>query len=1034
MSFDTPLWLLALPLAAVPWVVTRPTAALREARARRSDRPRDRGPHGRGPHGRGPHGRGLQGRGLQGRGHRTARWLRTVALLAVVLALAGPRVRTGGGGVDVAFLLDRSDSTATARSASLEHLERALAARPDGARAAVGVFGRDAQLVSGLADDPSADEPANVVDGAATDLQRALRLGQGAVGSDRQRRVVVITDGRQTTGDLEVAAEEMAAAGVGLDVVTVGGADAADVLVDRVDGPSEVRRGEAYDVTVRLRNTGDAPLDATVVVDADDERVDQRAVALSPGVTEVVVPAVAGAPGTVRYEARLESPGSTVAANDVARAAVRTAGPPRVLVFERTDGLGRELTRALEASDIGVDVARADQDPLPSLDRLTDYDSVVLVDVAATDLGDGGVQTLETFVRDAGHGLVAIGGEASFGLGAYDGTPLEEVLPVFGQVTDPQRRPPLAEALVVDTSESMTACHCADDQTMGGGDGFQEGGVNKTDISKEAVARAVDALEAEDTLGVLAFNRSNDWVVPLQRLPSADVIDRGLAQIHPRGDTAIAQAVREAMDGLADTDARLRHIVLFTDGFTAESADGLVDIAAEAADAGITLSVVGTGEGPADLQRTLERMAEAGGGRYYPGRDLQSVPNIIALELRTAARNIVTEGQFVPTITGVAPATADLDATPPLLGYLATTAKPTARTLLRIGEERDPLLATWDVGLGTSTAWMSDATSRWSAGWVDWDGYASFWSAVVRDTFPTTGDDRAQVTATVGGDGIDIAVDTADELPVDAQATATVAGPDGTRQDVALERTGLRSYAATVDAGATGLSDDGVYVVSTQIDAGDDKPVRATTTAIRSYPAEYAAGDGDPDLLTRATAADTARLDPPAEQSFDTAGLPAGDARTPLWPWLLLLALVLTPIDVGLRRLRLERADLDRVLEPLRRRVGTRRPHERTSRSTARSARHADRTTAPPPDRATDTGAGHRPPAPSGERSPASGSARAGGATTAPADDTEDAQDERAEDTTVPDQPDETLPAARDAATEALFAAKRRATRRRDDR
>lgn len=880
VSIDTPLWLLALPVVAIPALL-----------ARRRTVPSDRA-------------------------HHVARWLRTVALLALVLALAGPRVRTGGDGVDVAFLFDHSDSAAGGREAARDYVEEALASRGSGDRAAIGVFGRDAQLVHGLTTDPSTDEPANVIDGSATDLERALRLGQGAVGSQRHRRVVLLTDGRQTTGDLVAAGEELAAAGVGVDVVPLDASGVADVLVDGVAAPADVRRGESYDVTVRLRNTGHQPADGSLVVRADGEVIDRRDVTVDPGTTEVAIEQVAGdlrdgEPGTVRYEAEISTAASTTAANDVARAAVRTAGPPKVLIFQRTDGLADELSRALEASDIPVDVASADRDPLPELDRLIDYDSVVLVDVAASDLGTNGLQTLETFVRDTGHGLVAIGGESSFGMGEYGGTPLEEVLPVFGQVTDPQRRPPLAEALVVDTSESMTACHCADDEVMGGEP--LQSGVNKTDISKEAVARAVDALEAEDTLGVLAFNRANEWVVPLQRLPSDDVIDEGLARLQPQGETGIAQAVREAMAGLADTDARLRHIVLFTDGFTSESSEGLVDIAAEAAAEGITLSVVGTGEGPAELQQTLEDMAEAGGGRYYPGRDLASVPNIIALELRTAARNIVNEGRFVPAISGGSPATAELDATPPLLGYLATTAKPTARTVLRVGEQNDPLLATWDVGLGTTTAWLSDATTRWSAGWVDWDGYAQFWSAVVRETFPSTETGEGTLRATVNAGGVDLRVETADDLPAGARATATVTGPDGTTTSVDLDRTDLRTFAATVDASAAGLAAEGVYAVTARVLDGDEERLRLTTTAIRSYPAEYAVTAVDPGLLSRATAAESARLDPPAAAAFAAAGLPGGDARVALWPWLLATALLLAPLDVGLRRLRLERADWARV-------------------------------------------------------------------------------------------------------------------------
>ena len=76
-----------------------------------------------------------------------------------------------------------------------------------------------------------------------------------------------------------------------------------------------------------------------------------------------------------------------------------------------------------------------------------------------------------------------------------------------------------------------------------------------------------------------------------------------------------------------------------------------------------------------------------------------------------ASRDFVNEGEFFPKIVGQGPAVDTLPETPPLLGYLATTAKPTAEVQLRIGAEDDPLLASWRVGLGRVTAWTSDASA-----------------------------------------------------------------------------------------------------------------------------------------------------------------------------------------------------------------------------------------------------------------------------------------------------------------------------------
>ncbi|MGH8910000.1 MAG: VWA domain-containing protein, partial [Egibacteraceae bacterium] len=881
MSFSDPRWLAALPLVAlVVWlglrsmfVGGRPPTPCTRRRGRWDQRV-------------------------------VATWARAGAVGLLVVALAGPRVGVAGRDVDVVFLLDASDSvTGVGRGAGQRWVADALAARGPSDRAALALFGRDARVEYTLTDDPPPGPPAVVVDGTASDLARALRLAEGMLGDARRRRVVLLTDGRQTAGDLLGAVRQLAEAGIGVDVVQISQSGPVDVAVEEVRAPARVREGEAYDVVTVLRNTGGQDAQAVVALLADGVEVDRRTVTVTPGIAEVAVARIAEVSGTVRYEARLQSGASPVAANDIGRAAVGVAGPPRVLVYQRTAGLGEDLARALGAAGVPVDVVSADQQALPPLDGLLGYDSVVLVDVPAGALGESGMVALDQFVRDAGHGLVAVGGGDSFGMGGYDGTPLEGLLPVFARVTDPLRRPSVAEALVVDTSGSMAACHCADDGAFGAPP--LEGGVRKTDIAKEAIARAVEELEATDVLGVLAFNTRSEWVIPLQRLPAQAVVDEGLARLHPQGNTDIAQAIRQAIAGLRDADARLRHIVLFSDGFMGDTS-GLEEVAREAADAGITLSVVGTGEGSFDV---LRQMALAGGGRYYPGRNLAEIPDIIALELEQVARPIVNEGQFYPAVVGLSPATEALEASPPLAGYLATTAKPTARTLLQVGPQHDPLLATWQAGLGTTVAWTSDATARWSAQWVGWEGFSSFWADVVKQTFPQSPQPGVELAATATADGLRVRLTVTEGAPpADAVAAATVTGPDGLRREVGLERVSLTAFEALVPADV-----EGVYAVSGALRRGEEVLLRDAVTAIRSYPAEYAGGGGDPGLLGRVVDTAGGRLDPPPRQAFDRAGLTPGVSAVPLWPWLASVALVLAVADVGLRRLRLERADLARL-------------------------------------------------------------------------------------------------------------------------
>src|SRR5205085_8261994 len=114
-------------------------------------------------------------------------------------------------------------------------------------------------------------------------------------------------------------------------------------------------------------------------------------------------------------------------------------------------------------------------------DALGSYSAVVLADVAATSLTDAQQTALQSYVRDLGRGLLAIGGDTSFGQGDYIGTPLDDTLPVRSSVRSHQDQGRVALLLVIDTSGSM-----ADDV-------YREG-VSKLEMAKQAATLSAQQL------------------------------------------------------------------------------------------------------------------------------------------------------------------------------------------------------------------------------------------------------------------------------------------------------------------------------------------------------------------------------------------------------------------------------------------------------------------------------------------------------------------------------------------------------------
>jgi Ca-activated chloride channel family protein len=831
--------------------------------------------------------------GVAKRQWRAAVVLRALLVALLIVAVAGLGFVHDADRVATVFVLDGSDSmSGSGRTEALTWVKEALAHQPDGSASGVAVFGRDARVELTVRERQELGQPAVRIDSSRTNLATALRLAAALLPEDARRRVVVVSDGRITEGDTTLESGRLADAGIQVDVHTVEARRGADVAVGAVDGPARARPGDRVDLQARIESTVSAP--AVVTLDRDGTELDQRTVDLVVGsnpvsFTVVVPPGDAGT-GLERYRVRVSSPADTIIENNQGFAPVQIEGVARVLVAEGEGlpGAGRPVAEALRAGNLAVDLIGAAD--LPAIDGLAPYSSIVLVDVDAQDLTTDQVGALSSSTRDLGHGLVTIGGEHAYGLGGYLHSPLEELLPVVSEVKDPNRRQRVAQVLAIDTSGSMGECAC-------GPDGV---GATKSDLSRAGADRAIAVLRPDDEVGILSVSDQDEWFIDLQPVPPPDVLRAGIGRLVPGGGTNLSTLLTTSADALRKNSAGLKHIILFTDGMTAQSeVDALARQAADLHDReGMTVSVLAAGQ---DANRTLKEIADAGHGRYYPGKDLRAVPQIMQDEVVRVSRGLVNEGEWAPEITSADEVVRELRAAPALLGYVATTTKSTATTQMRIGTERDPLLASWQVGLGRATAWTSDSGQRWAQRWAGWNGNVAFWTGVVKATLPSSSG-RGGVIARLDGGRLKVRIETEGAFPDGATGTVRITGPDQQGHDVAVVRTDASTF-----QGELPVSQSGTYAVGARITAGDSTVLASSTIASQAYSAEYRPGAADPGALAQVAGRTGGRAEVAADAVFDPGTLVAGRARVPLAGWSLLAAALIWPLALALSRLSLRR-------------------------------------------------------------------------------------------------------------------------------
>ena len=142
----------------------------------------------------------------------TAITVRSLLLSALIIALAGPESRRENQGVAVFYLLDRSDSISDASKSRHEAFVRDAISRL-GTHDVAGViaFGREPVLESVCAGRRDVGPVQSKVDASHSDLASAIRLASAAFPSGKGRRIVLLSDGNETRGDLAESAEMLAA-------------------------------------------------------------------------------------------------------------------------------------------------------------------------------------------------------------------------------------------------------------------------------------------------------------------------------------------------------------------------------------------------------------------------------------------------------------------------------------------------------------------------------------------------------------------------------------------------------------------------------------------------------------------------------------------------------------------------------------------------------------------------------------------------------------------------------------------------------
>lgn len=837
--------------------------------------------------------------GLPSRRKAVAITLRYLILVLVILALAGTSMRKPAQETSVIFAMDQSDSiTSAGKNKSFDFVKQALAHMSSKNTAGIVVFGAESLIERYPSNDNTLGYLGSTPKTELTNIADALHLSTIMFPEDSKKHLVLLSDGNESLGNTGEVLDLLKLGNVRLSTVELPTLDKNEVIVTSLRAPSYVRKGESFSADVKVES--DVKTRGQLQLLQDDIPISSTVVAIEKGLNEFSFDMEAESTGFKRIKVLLEPEIDQWPENNEAHAITVVEGPPSVLIVEGVAGEAESLTEVLKNSSLKATVIKPDEMPAKTA-GLADYQVAILVNVSAEQMGEERMTALKSFVRDMGGGLVAVGGSQSFGIGGYSDTPLEEALPVKADIEGRRRLPSVAVVLVIDKSGSMGACHCSGENRETA-QSF-EGGISKVELSKVAVVQASKVLGKKDYFGVVAVDDAARWVVPLKKYADKGKVEDLVGSISADGGQVLEAGLDEAVKSLKKNKAQIKHVIMLTDGWT--GMDGLRPIIEKMGRNGITFSSVAAGGGSSDL---LQELADVGSGRYYPLTSDWDIPKFITKETALVSRPYINEHLFHPKLASLSPIVKSLGDTgiPPLKGYVTTTPKSRAEVIF-ISDEDDPVLATWQYGLGTAVAWLSDAKNQWSSEWVQWERYDEFWSSLIRSCMPQKRD--SDIIANVQDAGKDALLSVSFKAGSKLQKTAAgitaqVANPDGSSSTVRLEELSQGTFEARFEA-----SQQGVYLITVSVKKRDGSVSSQMLGHAVPYPSEYRFREPNKALLTRLVAATGGSfLTSPAE-AFSTK-LPPHYSLRDISEYLLLLAFVLFFFDIALRRITLSREDV----------------------------------------------------------------------------------------------------------------------------
>ncbi len=671
-----------------------------------------------------------------------------VMAILIAFTAAGTNIVTTITETDIYVLADVSYSA----SRNLETIDGYIAqlnrGLPDNSRLGVICFGKDHQILSRLGETPKSVTQSKV-DDSETDIVSALEYAGSLFRDNVIKRIVVITDGKQTyegdEGALRRTVDSLNAEKIRVDAIYIDdnlSEDAKEVQVSDVSYTNTTYLNGKETVEINIQSSYNTNVTATLF--KGEEKISEKVATVTLGSNALALDLDTSEVGTFDYEVRVVAEGGDENTFNNSKFFTQTvSGEMKVLLLTEKEEDERALAQVYgETAEIDAYVGMTN---IPcSVEALCAYDQIVLADIDITKIGNYEMflASLDTVVSLFGKSLMTFGDTGIQNKTEGELKALNDMLPVrFGN----NLQDPKLYTIVIDSSLSMLQ-------------------IDKLTIAKRAATQLIDSLAENDEICVVTFYGSFEVVQRPTRVGDYENrtrIKNAVNNLQGAQGTLLKFGLQEAERLIKDLNYSEKQVMLISDGLSFDNGSGETDTPLDVIDSmhanGIVTSVIDVGRGSdtsptaVDAENLLKGAATHGAGTYYFANTVELLESVVFKDILSEVTEtevnrysyIAANRRRDDVLSGIEILT-DLNNENQVYigGYYISASKASAVTVLTAdyykasGASTDvPIYAYWKYGNGRVSSFTTTLTGRWIEPWSE-EFYSDFFHNVITTNIP----------------------------------------------------------------------------------------------------------------------------------------------------------------------------------------------------------------------------------------------------------------------------------------------------------